>query len=356
MKILHAADLHLDTPFVGRPEAQAHFLRQQLLKIPGKLSGLCRREECDLVLLSGDLFDGQWTLESLDALRTALAEMAVPVFISPGNHDFCSPDSPYLTESWPGNVHIFTSPEIRSVTLEALDCKVYGAGYDSMDCPALLEGFRAEGEERYHIAVLHGDPTQKNAPYCPITTAQVQESGLNYLALGHIHKGSVFRAGETLCAWPGCPMGRGYDELEEKGALIVTLGAIADARFVALDGPRFFDCQVEAGDDPKAALRTILPALGNEDFYRISLTGEAEAPDLTALREAFSRFPHLELRDRTVPIVDIWSCTDEDTLEGVYFRTLKEAMADASEEERRALELAARISRQILDGREVSLP
>lgn len=356
MKILHAADLHLDTPFTGRTEAEAHFLRQELLKIPQRLCQICVQEGCDLVLLAGDLFDGSWTMESLDALHRSLEEMAVPVFISPGNHDFCGPDSPYLTEEWPDNVHIFTKPQISAVEVPALDLKVYGAGYDAMDCPPLLEGFRAEGAQKYHVGLLHADPIQKGSPYCPVTMAQVQESGLDYLALGHVHQGGLFRADETLCAWPGCPMGRGFDETEGKGALIVALSTIADARLVSLDGPRFYDLQVEVGEDPAAAIRRVLPPLGHEDFYRITLTGETEPLDIPALRQGFQQFPYLELRDRTVPVLDVWGALDEDTLEGMYLRTLKQAMSDASTQDREALELVARISKLILEGREVALP
>lgn len=356
MKILLAADLHLDTPFTGRSEAEAHFLRQRLLELPEMLEEVCRREGCDLVLLAGDLFDGQWTMESLEALCRSLERMGVPVFISPGNHDHCGPDSPYLTEGWPKNVHIFTRSQVCAVEVPGLDMKVYGAGYDAMDCPPLLEGFRAEGEQRYHIGLFHGDPVQKDSPYCPVTMAQVRESGLDLLALGHVHKGGSFRSGETLCAWPGCPMGRGFDETGEKGVMVVTISAIADARPVILEGPRFYDLSVAAGDDPAGALRKVLPPLGCDDFYRITLTGESEGVDIPSLKETFSRFPHLELRDRTVPVLEVWSCLDEDTLEGVYFRTLKDAMEGADQESREALELAARISRQLLDGREVALP
>lgn len=356
MKILHSADLHLDTPFAGRSEAQVNELRRCLLEIPGRLAALCRQEQCDLMLLSGDLFDGPWTSVSLNALRAALEEAAVPVFISPGNHDFCGANSPYLTEIWPDNVHIFTNPELQSVVLKELDCRIYGAGYRSMDCAPLLKNFRADGNETYHIAVLHGDPTQVSSPYCPITSLQVRESGLHYLALGHIHKSGSFRSGETLCAWPGCPMGRGYDEPDTKGCLIVTIGEQTQCRFVPLDTPRFYDHEIAAGTDPESAIQTVLPAAGDTHFHRITLTGEAAPLDLSALSAAFDQFPNLELRDRTVPEKDIWGSADADSLEGVYFRLLKDAMAEADEHTQKTLTLAARISRQILDGQEVVLP
>lgn len=356
MKILHSADWHLDSAFVGRdPQAVARLRREQL-RLPGKIAELCRENKCDLMLLSGDLFEGAWTRDSLDAVRSALQEAAVPVFISPGNHDFCAPDSPWLTESWPENVHIFKNPTVESVAVPQLDCRVYGAGFASMDCGALLDGFHAEGSEAYRIGVFHGDAVQKKSPYNPISQAQVAASGLDYLALGHIHKTGSFRAGETLCAWPGCPMGRGYDELEEKGILLVNVQQQAQAEFVALNTPRFFDLEAEILTDPVSAVSAQLPAVGNEDYYRITLTGEWNDLDPVQLAAQFCQFPNLELRDRTVPMTDLWEHAGEDSLEGMYFGLLKSALADADEKEQEILTLAAKISRRIMDGREVVLP
>ena len=355
MKILHSADWHLDAPLVGWNPEQTAFLKENLMAVPGKLADLCRRENCDLVLLSGDLFDGAYSKAAFRAVYNALAEMAVPVFITPGNHDFCQMGSPYLTEIWPENVHIFTQSAMQSVSLPALDCRIYGAGYRGMDCPGLLEGFSAQGDEHYHIAVLHGDPTQKNSPYCPITDAQIKKSGLDYLALGHIHKAAHYRCGGTVYGWPGCPMGKGYDELEEKGAYIVNIANGVQVQSVSLNVPQFHDWTVAAGHDALASLNTVLPAVESMDFYRITLTGESAGVDLPGLYAALSRFPNLELRDRTVPETDIWGNAGEDTLEGLYFGLLKQQLDGADEETAQALTLAARISRQILDNQEVAL-
>lgn len=356
MKILHSADWHLDTAFTGRSEEAVRLLRKALLQVPEKVAELCSRHGCDLLLLSGDLFDGPCSAESLHILKKVLADVAIPVVITPGNHDFCGPDSPWIQENWPENVHIFTRPVLESITLPELDCRIYGAGYTSMDCPPLLENFHTEGSEKYHIAVLHGDPVQKNAPYCPITQAQVAASGLSYLALGHVHKGGAFRAGETLCAWPGCPMGRGYDELEEKGVLLVSMDKTAQTEFIPLEGPRFYDLEAEILTCPADAIADQLPAVGNDDFYRITLTGEWGEMDLDALRAEFPHFPNLELRQRTVPVPDLWGCIGQDSLEGTYFKLLHDAAEGEDDKNREIVTLAAKISRKILDGREVVLP
>lgn len=351
MKILHAADLHLGTPFTGRSEEAVRTLKKALLDVPQKIVQLCKTHNCDLLLLSGDLFDGVADAESLAALKNALAQTDVPTFISPGNHDFCTPDSPWLTEVWPKHVHIFTKPAVESIVLSELDCRIYGAGFTSMDCPALLTNFRAAGSETYHIGVFHGDPLQKNAPYNPITQADVANSGLHYLALGHLHTKGQFTAGDTLCAWPGSAMGRGYDETGDRGLYLVTIADDVRAEFIPLDNPRFYDLETEVLSTPAEALQAVLPPVGNEDFYRITLTGEAEPFDLAALQ--LPQFPNLELRDRTTPPADLWAVMGEDSLEGMYFSMLHDALE--GEDGETAL-LAAKISRRLLDGREVALP
>lgn len=357
MKLLHAADFHLDSPFQGFAPEQQAVLRKAALELPFAVARLCREKGCQLLLLSGDLFDGPYTRKSYEALASALEEASLPVVISPGNHDHVGKNSPWLQERWPENVHIFTQPALESFSLPELDCRIYGAGYTAMDCPPLLEHFKAAGKECFHIGVLHGDPTNPDSPYCPITRSQVEKSGLTYLALGHIHKGGSFRAGNTLCAWPGCPMGRGYDEPGQKGVLLVDLGATSQAEFLPLGGfPKFYTQELPLHQSPEAALAAILPGAATEDFYRITFTGQWEAPDLPALSRKFSYIPNLTLRDATTPPVDPWGSAGEDSLEGMYFGLLREKLRGADPQTQEMIQLAARISRQLLDGQEVKLP
>lgn len=349
IKLLHSADWHLDSPLQGKTPRQAEILRRALSRIPEKIAALCAEEHCDLMLLSGDLFDGAYSQETYRAVYEALRSVEIPVFIAPGNHDYICPDSPYEREVWPENVHIFKKQQVEWVDLPKLGLRVYGAGFQSMDCPGLLQDFRAEGPS---VGVFHGDPTQAGSPYHPITKNQVTQSGLSYLALGHIHKGDGFWAEDTLCAWPGCPMGRGYDEEGEKGVVIVTLDDTTSIRFVPMDGPRFYDLSV----DVTAGVETVLPAVPNDSFYRITLTGEAESVDLEALQKENAGFPNLVLRDATHKPVDLWQSLGEDSFEGMYFGLLHDALAEADPAQQEQILLAARLSRQILDGQEVVLP
>ncbi len=342
MKILHSADWHLDAPLQGYEE-----LKETLLSVPGRIAALCRREGCDLVLLAGDLFDGSYTQKSYRAVYDALKEMQVPVFISPGNHDFITPESPYIKEKWPENVHIFRLNQIEKVSLPGVT--VWGAGYTSMECAGLLEKFTAE-ETGLQIGIFHGDISPRST-YCPITKKQVEESNLHYLALGHIHKGDFFTAGNALCAFPGCPMGKDFGEDGEKGVYIIDTDDLSAPRFVSLGLPAFFDLTAPVG-----ALGSVLPPVATQDYYRVTLTGHSEKPDLDALKAEFSHIPNLYFRDNTLPPLDLWKDAGSDSFSGAYFALLKEQVELDDPETAKIYTLAAQISRQIFDGEEVCLP
>ncbi len=335
MKLLHSADWHLDSP-LGRWE----HLKKALLALPQLVVETAKQQGCQMILLSGDLFDGPGTPESILAARQALGDAGMPVFIAPGNHDYFHPGSCYASD-WPENVHIFRTP-LESV--DVFGTTVWGGAFTGPYRDAMLEGFHGQG-----IGLFHGDPTVTDSPYNPVSAEQIRLSGLSYLALGHIHKAGQLALGDTLCGWPGCPMGRGFDETGAKGVYIVTLEETAQIQFLPLPCPRFYDLECAPEE-----LDSLLPAGGSQDIYRITLTGESEPLDLEALACQYSRFPYLQLRDRTVPKIDLWAGAGEDSLRGVYFAALQEAAQNPEKAE--AARLAARISQQLLLGQEVKLP
>ena len=275
IKILHAADFHLGARFRSLPPEQAARRRQQLRSV---LTDLCRLRQdldCRLVLLAGDLLDRpQGCREEARVLAEILEAMEAPVFVAPGNHDYLTADSPYLQIAWPKNVHIFTQPELTSVCLPELDCRVWGAGFSSMDCPGLLEGFRPRGR----APAADGppaDPVNPRLPCCPVTRAQVEASRPCLPGSGaHSHKRNA-PGRKTLCAWPGCPMGRGFDETGVKGVYLAEVSpGHAEATFVPSAAGRYMDLSVPAGPDPLRAVSARLPAGTEQDVYRITLTGK----------------------------------------------------------------------------------
>lgn len=355
IRFLHAADFHLDSAFSALSAEQSAQRRREQRTALETLAALCR--DCDLVLLSGDLFDSARVYrDTLDALKRFFAAVPAEIFIAPGNHDFLASGSPYLTEDWGENVHIFTTPEITRVPLPKLGCDVYGAAFTAPEMPALLRGFRVEDPETPSLMVLHGD-LAPNSPYAPLLPDEIAASGLDYLALGHVHASEIRKLGGTTCAYPGCLMGRGFDECGAKGVLRGTLerGNCA-VEFVPLRTRTYEILSVDAGDDAFAAIRAALPADHEADCYRILLTGESDGVDVAALEAALSpEFFSLSVRDRTVPRKTLWADAEEDTLRGQFLRILKAEYDGADEAQRQKLARAARLVTALMDGREVAL-
>ena len=360
IRFLHAADLHLDSPFASLTPAQAAIRRKEQLELLQSLTDAANAHECDLVLLSGDLFDADDAYpETVQALSRALAGMRAEVFLAPGNHDYLAPGSAYLTHDWPENVHIFTEQSAGYCELPEINCRVWGAGFTCAHSGPLLDGFSAPEDGVIDLMVLHGDAMNAESAYNPITKRQIEHSNLNYLALGHIHQASgLLRAGKTAYAWPGCAMGRGFDELGEKGAYLGTLDE-SDCRldFLPLSKRRYEILRVAAGDDALAAVMAALPEDTQSDIYRIIFTGESEPVDVRALYTTLkARFFGLTLRDETTPRRNLWAGCEDDTLQGLFLRALKSRYDTAqSEEERQTVALAARYGAAALEERTVEL-
>lgn len=358
IRILHAADLHLDSPFASLSADQAAQRRAEQRELLTELTELCSAHGCDLMLLAGDMFDSDNAYpDTIEALSRAFAACPAQIFIAPGNHDYAAAGSAYRTGSWPENVHIFTDSAIQSVTLPALSCRVWGAAFTSPRAGSLLEGFSAPEDGFLELMVLHGDATNAEGPYNTITRAQIAGSNLDYLALGHIHQQSgLLREGRTHYAWPGCPMGRGFDELGEKGVYLVELEAgECRGRFLPLSGRRYEILTVTAGEDPLAAALAALPADAERHICRILFTGEAQPLDVQALRRALApRCFALSIQDRTTAPVDLWAGCAEDTLRGLFLRTLKAQYDQADDAaQRQTIADAARLGLAAMDGREV---
>ena len=362
LKILHAADLHLDSAFEALPAGKAQLRRTEQRGLLSRLAQLAQDEQVQLVLLSGDLLDSDASYyETGEELCRCLAGMNAPVFIAPGNHDFYSARSPWARIKLPGNVHLFTENAIRGLQLSTLGVRVYGAAFVEKRSGPLLRGFTAERRPGVrNILVLHGEVgTRSDSPYDPITEAELAASGMDYVALGHIHKASgLKKAGNTWYSWPGCPEGRGFDETGEKTVNLVTLsddgGCTLETRCIA--SRRYEDLTVDVtGADPLLAIHTLLPDESVRDVYRITLTGDVdERPDLNRLRaNLMELFFELQLRDETTPRRSLWEKAGDDTLRGLFLLKLKEKYDAAPDDTaRRAVEQAARWGLAALDNRE----
>ena len=361
VRILHAGDFHLDSAFGALTPEQSRQRRMESRRSPERLVDWANDHGVQLLLLAGDLFDGgDLCGDTAPLLAQALAQFRGQVVIAPGNHDPYTPESPYARTPWSDNVHIFTEDRMQTFSFPELGCAVHGAAFTAPECPAdrVLSGFRAPEDGLIHIGLLHGDVTGSASRYRPLRTADIAASALDYLALGHVHAAALSAAGDVSYGYCGCPEGRGFDELGDKGFLTgqVERGH-AELRFVPFARRRYCIVQEDVTDgDPLAALERTLPHDTESDIYRIRLTGTPEEPPrLPLLQEALAeRFFALQLRDETSVRREVWDRCGEDTLRGLFLEELRRQYDAAPDDgARRRIEQAARFGAAAMDNREV---
>ena len=223
VKIVHAADLHFDTPFNDMDEEQRNRNKEELREVFSSIVSFCKEKSVDILLLAGDIFDNlTLSKETLYFIENTLGLIEnTRVFISPGNHDPYGSKSFYKLVNWPKNVHIFKE-NLEKVYIKELDTNVWGAGFSNKYInKSIIKDFSYYGNE-INIMVLHGELSslEDGNEYNPITTSQIAQSNMDYIALGHRHSFSgIMKEGKTYYAYSGCPQGRGFDETGDKGII-----------------------------------------------------------------------------------------------------------------------------------------
>ena len=360
IKILHTADLHLDSPFEALSAEKAMTRRREQRILLSRIAALANSSKADIVLLSGDILDGEDPyFETAEELCACLRRINAPVFISPGNHDFYSPSSPYAHMSLPDNVHLFTSDKIECVSLPDIGAAVYGAAFTDKTSRPLLKGFSAGRTPGIiNIMCIHGEVGTPDSRYNPMSEEDIASSGMDYIALGHVHAASgLKKAGNTFYSQPGCPEGRGFDECGEKTVNMIELSE-GECRLdkVSIASRKYEQMEIDiTGTDPAVAIQLALPDDTIRDIYRITLKGEASSPvNIHRLETVFlGLFFALQLIDKTVTPRDIWESAGEDTLRGIFLKKLRESYDSApTAEQKQKIELAARYGIAALDNME----
>lgn len=347
LKLLHAADLHLDSSFESLTPEQAAERRQGQRELLFSIEEIAEKRGVDAILLSGDVFEGNSIKsETQRDIGSSLGALSCPVLIAPGNHDPYSAHSVWETLRLPENVYIFKNAELECVEFNGIPARFWGAGFQNTFSPPLLRFFSPpeKTDEIPDVMVIHGDTGVGASDYNPISRDDLIKSGMDYVALGHIHaRTPILRAGKTAYAYPGCSEGRGFDELGEKGALLVTISDNGvRAEFVPLGGVRYEIISVDIGG--KDAYEAVLDAtrdLSSNDCTRLILTGECEVPpDVNVLRKSLEgKFRELQLRDETLMKRDIWLQKGQNTLTGVFLDKLY-IMYEAAISDRERIKIA----------------
>ncbi len=351
IKLLQAADLHLDSAFESLSPEKAAERRKGQRELLYKLANIAEENGVQAVLLVGDVFNGvDIEHETEHDFCRAMGALPCPVIIAPGNHDPYSAYSIWETAHLPENIFVFKNAETECVEFPGVRARFWGAGFQNTFSRPLLREFEAP-EKRHDmpdVMVIHGDVGAGESAYNLITRDDLMKSGMDYVALGHIHARSPLKmAGETVYAYCGCTEGRGFDETGEKGALLVTISDDGiSSEFIPLGGVRYEILTVDiSGRNPLEAVLIAISGLSAKDCCRVILTGECtEMPDVNFLRKKLDgALSELQIKDETTLKRNVWSQLGQDTLSGVYLGRLNSLLkATGSVEAREKIELAAR--------------
>jgi exonuclease SbcD len=258
-RFMHAADLHLDSPFVGMAELPPRIresLRQSTFSALANLVELAIQQKVDLVLISGDVYDlADRSLRAQIRFQKALQRLSaasIASYIVHGNHD--PEDGRAARLNWPTLAHFFSAREVESmpVILEGRGtvAQIYGISYATA---AVTENLALRIAEKYEetkdghsdlfrIGLLHtnveGD--QAHANYAPCSIPDLLGSGMHYWALGHVHTRQVLYTEPTI-VYPGNLQGRSVRETGAKGCYIVDVSEFGETKltFHALDAIRW---------------------------------------------------------------------------------------------------------------------
>lgn len=346
IKVIHCADLHLGSGLSSILE-RGKERQQELLRTFRRITNLCLEEKVDVLLIAGDLFEGsnidQQMVSSVKEYIGNLKESIVA--ISPGNHDYVSLDSPFQDKDWPDNTIIFNG-DFESKVFHDKGFAIHGFGFESTYVrEGKIAPIREEHKNLINLCVVHGDLVSglSESTYHPITEKILQESRMDYVALGHIHKRTeILRTGNTYYAYSGCPDGRGFDELEEKGVYLgwVSKGR-ADMAFVPMSSRLFLEESIDiSGETTTSSVEKMVIQVLKEKYkddyprhyYKIKLVGslpEDHSVYFEALEGNLKEILYyVKLREETRIDVNLEALAEESSLKGIFVKKMLEKIEE----------------------------
>jgi DNA repair exonuclease SbcCD nuclease subunit len=266
-RFLHAADLHLDSPLTGltkKSEDYAVRLDDASRQAFDNLIALAIEEECRLIVIAGDIFDGQWRdyrtgLFFIGRMRR-LRQAGIRVILIAGNHDA---ENRFASRLEYSDVRLLSARRPESVVIEELGAAVHGRSFPQRDVTENIAlEYPAPVPGLFNIGLLHTacGGSEGHASYAPCTLEQLANHGYDYWALGHVHTRQVLSTAPYI-VYPGNLQGRSIRETGPKGATLVevTDGRVAHIEHRALDIVRWAveDVNLSGMEDRDA----LLPAL-----------------------------------------------------------------------------------------------
>ncbi|MGN0270874.1 MAG: exonuclease SbcCD subunit D [Candidatus Weimeria sp.] len=345
MKIMHCADIHLDSKMKSRlSQEQADTRREEMLMTFHESLEYAEEQGVRVVLIAGDLFDKSHIRKSVKDKVTQefLSHRDMDFYYLRGNHDITD----FLDEmdEIPANLHLFTKDKWTSYQLPEENIVITGRELDAKSTADVTRELVLD-QSKMNIVMLHGMdseyPVHDNSYV--IDLSKMRGRYIDYLALGHIHSYRWERLDERgLLCYPGCMEGRGFDECGKKGFVIIDIDkdGIKDHQFVSLARRELHQIKVEV--EPEDGLDEIITKVKEplsytpeKDSVRVVLTGRKNMDleiDCDWIKDKTDRgFFYMEVMDDTRTKVNYETFAHDRSLKGTFVRTVQGLDIDEEE-------------------------
>ncbi|MCR5650691.1 MAG: metallophosphoesterase [Lachnospiraceae bacterium] len=360
MKMIHCADLHLDSKLnANLSKEKAKMRRSELLDTFMRLVSYASENDIKAVLIAGDLFDRKTVSAAARNLVYGVinSNPDTVFYYLKGNHD----DNAFFEA--PENLKLFGS-DWTSYRMEDEEIVITGVELDDENSADIYSKLVLSPQD-INIVMLHGqlsDYAGKDRAEV-INLGALKNKSIDYLALGHIHErrtGVLPPRGEYC--YPGCLEGRGFDECGRHGFELLDIDVKekrVSHKFIPFAKRTLHLVSVDVNGVMTTAeiINAVEDALEGrdippEDMVKIELTGKVDVEcekDPEQVRVRFERdYYFVRVSDETSIAVDYDSFMKDASLKGEFVRILK---ADESlDEERRSAIIRCGI--QALSGEE----
>ncbi len=263
-KFVHAADLHLDSPFQNLKRKGS--LPVEELKAASRnaflaLIQLCLDEPVDFLLLAGDIYDGEWRDVQpaiyLGKQLQRLAKAGIPTYIILGNHDASNRGIKGFKTFVEDNAVVFSATEAETSEVPGLAATVHGQSFATREMTEnLAKAYPVPTKNSFNIGLLHTalEGREGHDTYAPTSVPELTAKGYDYWALGHIHKKEVVSE-DPYIVFSGNLQGRSVRELGPKGAFLIEVddGSVSALEFRELSSFRWIELTVPADDDSSSS-------------------------------------------------------------------------------------------------------
>jgi DNA repair exonuclease SbcCD nuclease subunit len=327
VRFLHTSDWQLGmTRHFLDAEEQGRFSQARIDAIR-TLGRIAAERSCAFVVVAGDVFEtNQVGPRTLARTLDALAEVPVPVFLLPGNHDPLDAGSvfrrPAFVDRLPAQVRILDDTRPRAVPglerVEVLGAPWFGKKPLEDLCAKAIAEAPAPAAGTLRIVVGHGavdalDPDRDNLAAIRLAALEeaLADGRCHYVALGDRHSATEV-GGAGAVRYSGAPEPTDFDEDPQGIALLVDLEPDRPPAVEAIRVGSWRFVGLSAELDGRAAVEAFaasLRALPDKDrtVVRLALSGSlsvAESASLDAVldaqREVFASLERWQRHDRIV--------------------------------------------------------